>query len=186
MLPTSSSSPSSEQLLAGGSGGRLSGATAALRRLLTARQLAAILAASSALFKGLTGAVLVGFVLARVLVGTPAMHELASVVPGRLLPPNLCVWTLVTHSFVETRLVELAADCFVLLLYTQMLEPMWGRLECLRFYFAMTAAVGLSLALVYFACFALTFDEHYLFNRYSSSLSWLTLVYALGLVLRID
>lgn len=139
------------------SGGRLS----SLTNRLNLKQLVAILINSSVIFKSFSVAVLVGYALAH----QSTINEYLSVVPGKLLPPNLYIWTLITHSFVEFRFVELLADWFILLLFTKMLEPMWGRLECVRFYFIMTASVAITVALVYFALFAITFDELLLFNR---------------------
>ena len=63
-----------------------------------------------------------------------------SVVPGKLLPPNFFIWTLATHSFIEIRLIELIADWFIILLYSKMIEPLWGVLECVQFYFLITVS----------------------------------------------
>lgn len=138
-------------------GGRLT----SLSNRLNLKQLLAIVINGSVIFKSFSVAVLLGYVLAH----HSTVVDYLTVVPGKLLPPNLFLWTLVTHSFIELHFYELLADWFVLLLFTKMLEPMWGRLECLRFYFIMTASVALTTALVYFTLFAITFNELLLFNR---------------------
>lgn len=140
-----------------GNTGRLT----SLSNRLNLKQLVAILINSSVIFKSFSVAVLIGYILSH----QSSLVDYLTVVPGKLLPPNLFVWTLVTHSFVELRFIEILADWFILLLFTKMLEPMWGRLECLRFYFIMTASVALTISLVYFVLFAITFNELLLFNR---------------------
>ncbi len=68
-----------------------------------------------------------------------------SVLPGKLLPPNFYVWSLITHSFIETRIIELLADWFIILLYSKMIEPLWGVYECIQFYFIITVIFYLIL-----------------------------------------
>ena len=63
-----------------------------------------------------------------------------AVIPGKLLPPNFHVWSLVTHSFVETRFIFLLADWCVIVLYSKMIEPLWGVQECVQFYFIITVS----------------------------------------------
>lgn len=87
-----------------------------------------------------------------------------AVVPGKLLPPNFHVWSLLTYSFIETRFIELFADWFIILLYSKMIEPLWGVYECVLFYFIITALVAFSSSFFYYFVFALTFDEHYIFD----------------------
>ena len=66
-----------------------------------------------------------------------------AVVPGKLLPPNFHVWSLLTYSFIETRFIELFADWFIILLYSKMIEPLWGVYECVLFYFIITVNICL-------------------------------------------
>lgn len=165
----------------GGGNGRLN----SLFNSLNVKQLVSIVINSSVIFKSFSVAILLGYILSH----QPSLNEYLSVVPGKLLPPNLYVWTLVTHSFVEYKFIELLADWFILLLFTKMLEPMWGRLECLRFYFIMTASVALTIALVYFTLFAFTFDELMLFNRYLISSIFISIflyLYQIKILFNID
>lgn len=87
-----------------------------------------------------------------------------SVVPGKLLPPNFQVWSLLTHSFVEVNFIQLLADSIIILLSSRMIEPLWGIYECIIFYFIITSLVAVSTSFFYYVTFALTFDEYYLFN----------------------
>lgn len=45
-----------------------------------------------------------------------------------------------------------------------MLEPLWGALECIKFYFIITILVAVSTAFFYFFAFAFSFQENLLFN----------------------
>ena len=92
------------------------------------------------------------------------MVQYLSVVPGKLLPPNFYAWTLVTHSFIEFRVYEVLADWFIILLYSKMLEPLWGPYECIIFYFVTTTLVAVSISFIYFIAYASTFNELLLFN----------------------
>lgn len=87
-----------------------------------------------------------------------------TVIPGKLLPPNFFLWTLVTHSFIEVRFFELITDCFIIILYSKMLEPLWGAIECVKFYFIITILVAISTAFFYFFAFAISFQENLLFS----------------------
>lgn len=74
------------------------------------------------------------------------------------------MWTLVTHSFVETSFIFLLADWCVILLFSKMIEPLWGVQECVQFYFIITSLVALITSLYYYVVFALTNDEKVIFD----------------------
>ena len=124
------------------------------------KQIQAVILSSSLIFKSFCAALLVGYLITF----KENVTQYITVVPGNLLPPNFFLWTLFTHSFVEYRLIELVCDCFLILFYSKMLEPLWGTLECLRFYFLVTILVAISMFFFYLAAFALTFQESYLFS----------------------
>jgi membrane associated rhomboid family serine protease len=92
--------------------------------------------------------------------------ESMSVIPGKLLPPNFYLWTLATHSFIEFHLINLLSNCAIMLLYSTMIEPLWGTRECLQFYFIVTTAVALLTGLCYYVAFAVTFNEKFIFSVY--------------------
>jgi len=124
------------------------------------KQILSVLADSSTIVKSFCGLMLVGFLLS---FNADAVR-LLSVVPGKLMPPNYYLWTLVTSSFIEMHLVELIADMFILLLFSKMLEPLWGPLECCRFYFAVTVLCAVATTCCYIFSFAVTQHEAFLFD----------------------
>ena len=63
-----------------------------------------------------------------------------SVIPGKLLPPNFHIWTLITHSFVEVNFLQLFGDSIIIILSSRMIEPLWGVQECIIFYFIITVS----------------------------------------------
>ncbi len=81
--------------------------------------------------------VLIGYLISL----NPITVDYLAVVPGKLLPPNFHIWSLITHSFIETRFIFLLADWCVILLYSKMIEPLWGVQECVQFYFIITVSL---------------------------------------------
>jgi membrane associated rhomboid family serine protease len=124
------------------------------------QQLLGVLLNSSVIFKVFCACVLIGYLASF----KESLTPYVTVVPGRLLPPNFFLWTLFTHGFVEYRIIELITDWFIILLYSKMLEPLWGTIECLQFYFIITIAVAVSTAFFYLVAYAMTFQENMLFN----------------------
>lgn len=96
-----------------------------------------------------------------------------SVIPGKLLPPNFHIWSLVTHSFIEVRFFHLVADYVIILLYSRMIEPLWGVYECVLFYFVITSLVAIFTSLFYYIVFAFTFKEYFLFDIHINGLGGL-------------
>lgn len=88
-----------------------------------------------------------------------------AVIPGRLMPPNFWIWTLLTHSFIEIHIWHTIIDVIVVFLYSKMIEPLWGTKELLRFYFIVTIPNALFATSIYFVLYGLTFNEDYLFER---------------------
>lgn len=87
-----------------------------------------------------------------------------AVVPGKLLPPNFHVWSLVTHSFIESRFIFLMADWCVVLLYSKLIEPLWGVQECVQFYLVITSLVAIATSFYYYIVFVFTFNEKAIFD----------------------
>jgi len=115
---------------------------------------------SSIIVKSLCAFILLGYLLSY------AEHtfQVFCITPGKLLPPNFWLWTLITHSFLETRIFQALIDMIVILLYTKMLEPLWGTVECALFYFIVTISAGICTTFFYFALFALNFKEMFIFQ----------------------
>ena len=127
---------------------------------LNLKQFGATLINSSIIIKSFCVCVLIGYLLS--FKNEPMQY--LSVIPGKLLPPNFFLWTLVTHSFIEYYFFQLVLDWFIILLYSKMLEPLWGIYECIQFYFITTVIVAFITSFLYFIKYALTFNEALLFN----------------------
>lgn len=165
-------STSNVNLLNGGTSMANGGNGGGLRAIFSfgsLKQLLIFVLNSSIIVKSLCVCVFVGYFLSH----NQDVVQYLSVIPGKLLPPNFYLWTLVTHSFIEFNIVELFADWFIILLYSKMLEPLWGSIECIQFYFIITFLAAISTSLVYFVGFALTFKEEYLFNMHIHGLGGL-------------
>ncbi|CAF1124248.1 unnamed protein product, partial [Brachionus calyciflorus] len=119
-----------------------------------------VITTSSLIFKALCIGVIIGYLTTF----TSDLDQILCIIPGKLLPPNFYLWTLFTHGFIEYRFIELILNCFLILLYSKMLEPLWGQIECIQFYFITTISVGLSTTIIYFILYAATFDELMIFN----------------------
>ncbi|XP_053325567.1 transmembrane protein 115 [Spea bombifrons] len=130
-----------------------------LRSFPTTRLVSA-LSGSSVLVKCLWGAVLLLYLIsfwvdtARVL----------AVTPGLLLPPNLWLWTVVTHGLVEVHVWDVIANLLLTLGAGRRLEPLWGAPELLLFYGVVSVAVGVLSALWFLLAYAATSDLHFLFS----------------------
>jgi membrane associated rhomboid family serine protease len=131
-----------------------------LINVISLKQSIIFLLNSSLVVKSLCFCVFIGYIISF----QNDLAKLLSVVPGKLLPPNYYLWTLLTHSFIEFRLIELITDWFIILLFSKMIEPLWGTIECIQFYFIITVLVSLASSLVYLVAFACTFNELLLFD----------------------
>ena len=146
----------------GASSNSLSQSQASMAPLMSSYHLQDALVNSSNIVKSFCFCVLLGYVLSY----KSELVALFVLVPGKMLPPNYFLWAFVTHCFVETRLVETLVDCVVIMLYSRLLEPLWGTLECIQFFFIVTVFSGIATAFIYVFMFAVTFNEAYLFNTY--------------------
>ncbi|CAF0933289.1 unnamed protein product [Didymodactylos carnosus] len=92
------------------------------------------------------------------------VHVLA-VIPGKIMPPNFWIWTLLTHSFIELHIWHTCIDVIVVFLYSKMIEPLWGTKELLSFYFLVTIPNAIFATCIYFMIYMFTFNDEYLFER---------------------
>jgi membrane associated rhomboid family serine protease len=122
---------------------------------------------SSITVKALCVSLLVGYLLTFI---DKSLFYLC-VIPGKLMPPSFFLWTLITHSFVENEILQMIINMFVILLFSKMLEPLWGTKECLKFYFLITTIVALQTTLVLFILYTITFKEILIFNTFIHGLS---------------
>lgn len=129
-------------------------------RSIPANRLVSALSGSSVLVKCLWGSVVLLYLLS---FWVDTAHVLA-VTPGLLLPPNLWLWTLVTHGLVELHLWDVLANLLLTLGAGRRLEPLWGAPELLLFYGVVSLSVGILSSLFYLVAYAATSDLHFLFS----------------------
>ncbi|XP_056381106.1 transmembrane protein 115 [Hyla sarda] len=125
-----------------------------------ANRLVSALSGSSVLVKCLWGAVVLLYLLS---FWVDTAHVLA-ITPGFLLPPNLWLWTLVTHGLVELHLWDVLANLLLTLGAGRRLEPLWGAPELLLFYGVVSLSVGVLSSLFFLVAYATTSDLHFLFS----------------------
>lgn len=61
--------------------------------------------------------------------------ELMAVTPGYLMPPHFSIWTLGTFFLIECHFWEILVDILTLALCAKLIEPLWGPLEMISFFF---------------------------------------------------
>ncbi|CAF1380847.1 unnamed protein product, partial [Didymodactylos carnosus] len=96
---------------------------------------------------------------------SPQCVRALAVIPGKIMPPNFWIWTILTHSFIEIHLWHTCLDVIVVFLYSKMIEPLWGTKELLSFYFLVTIPNAIFATCIYFIIYMVTFNEEYLFER---------------------
>ncbi|XP_075039940.1 transmembrane protein 115 [Mixophyes fleayi] len=129
-------------------------------RSTPANRIVAVLSGSSVLVKCLWGAVVLLYLLS---FWVDTAHVLA-VTPGLLMPPNLWLWSLVTHGLVELHAWDVLANLLLTLGAGRRLEPLWGAPELLLFYGVVSLSVGVLSSLFYLVAYAATSDLHFLFS----------------------
>ncbi|XP_063282697.1 transmembrane protein 115 [Pelobates fuscus] len=131
-------------------------------RSFRANSILAVLSGSSVLVKCLWGAVLLLYLISFWV----STARVLSITPGLLLPPNLWLWSLVTHGLVEVHIWDVFANLLLTLGAGRRLEPLWGAPELLLFYGVVSVAVGILSALWYLLTYAATSDLHFLFSAH--------------------
>lgn len=84
--------------------------------------------------------------------------------PGLLLPPKFRIWTIATHSFMETHWWHALVDIIIINLYGKLLEPLWGTIEMINFYLLVNTVAGVATFFIYVMLYGLTFDPSFLFE----------------------
>jgi hypothetical protein len=59
----------------------------------------------------------------------PGVQENLSVTPAYIVPPNVKIWTLVTATFYERRIVYVLLDILALVGFSSVLQPFWSARE---------------------------------------------------------
>lgn len=92
-----------------------------------------------------------------------ALSSALGLLPAYVWPPHFRIWTLVTHCFLEVHLWEVVADIVTLVLVSKLLEPLWGALEMVVFFFVVNVGVGISCTIYYYFVSMVSDDFFYLF-----------------------
>lgn len=87
-----------------------------------------------------------------------------AVTPGYLIPPNFWIWTVVTHPFVEVKIVLLLCSLLAVIVSSNFLESSFGTLNLLIYYAIVCVASAICSALYYFFAYMVTFNVDYLFD----------------------
>ena len=120
--------------------------------------------------------VVVKFICVTIIIGyfssfSETVLSLFSVTPGYVSPPNFWIWTYFTHSFIEAHFWNVLVDVCVIILYGKLLEPLWGALEMLLFYFVVNCVVAIITGFIYVLIYLVTRNEEYLFETHIHGLA---------------
>jgi len=96
-----------------------------------------------------------------------AVYPALAVTPGFIIPPHFRVWTLITGGFTEYRIWNVLIDIGVLVLCGQLLEPLWGALEFLKFVLILDVGTSLITSAVCVIAYIATFDTQMWFLQFS-------------------
>merc|ERR1719461_2201162 len=94
-----------------------------------------------------------------------------SVTPGYFNPPHFWLWTALTHCFLEIHFWEVVVDVFTLVLVGKLIEPLWGALEMVTFFFIINTGVAVLCAFFYYILYMCTFNTELLFEVHIPGLS---------------
>lgn len=87
-----------------------------------------------------------------------------TVIPGYLLPPHFAVWTLGTFFVIECHFWEVLVDILTLGLCAKLIEPLWGNIEMLTFFFVTNLCSVILTTVAYLFLYICTKDTAVLFN----------------------
>jgi len=94
-----------------------------------------------------------------------------SVTPGYFNPPHFWIWTALTHCFLEIHFWEVVVDIFTVVLVGKLIEPLWGALEMMTFFFIVNTGVAVLCAFFYYILYMATQNEELLFKVHIHGLS---------------
>lgn len=133
ILPVSDPGPSSSAPLEPASAGPGRAAGLALREAIARAK--ATVSNSQPVSRGLAAVLILGYVL-QLAIGDAFRGQL-SLVPARVIPK---FWMLVTGGLVELHIAQVLLDIPLLLLIGNVIEPLWGWIELLKFLVVVNAA----------------------------------------------
>jgi len=94
-----------------------------------------------------------------------------SVTPGYFNPPHFWIWTALSHCFLEIHFWEVLVDIFTVVLVGKLIEPLWGALEMMTFFFIVNIGVAVLSAFFYYILYMATFNTELLFEVHIHGLS---------------
>lgn len=95
-----------------------------------------------------------------------SIYPALAVTPGYIIPPHFRIWTLITGCFTEYRIWNVFLDVGVFVLCGQLLEPLWGALEFLKFVFILDVGTSLITSAVCVITYIATFDTEMWFLQF--------------------
>lgn len=90
--------------------------------------------------------------------------ELVAVTPGYLLPPHFSIWTLGTFFLIECHFFEVLVDIVTIVLCAKLIEPLWGQLEMISFFFICNLCSVVLTTVCYLFLYMCTKNSEVLFN----------------------
>lgn len=124
------------------------------------QQFSALLGNTSPSVKFICVVVVIGYILSYF----NDVVECLSVTPGYLLPPSFELWSTFTFWFLEIHLWEVIIDIVTVGLCGKLIEPLWGRLEMIKFFVIINIGVAFMTTFYYLVIFAITGQASYLFD----------------------
>lgn len=102
---------------------------------------------------------------------SPVVGKYLCVIPGYVLPPNLWIWTLLTHNFLQSHIWMVIIDICIIFVSSKFLESVWSSIQLLVFVLVVTTSSAVATSLVYMFIYYVTRNTDYLFE---------TFIYGLG------
>lgn len=93
------------------------------------------------------------------------------VIPAYVLPPNLWIWTLITHSFLQSHILLVLVDLSVVFYTGIFLEPAYKPLKLGLFFLIVTVFSALSTSMVYIFLYYINGNPDYIFHTRIHGLS---------------
>jgi len=94
-----------------------------------------------------------------------------SVTPGYFNPPHFWIWTALSYCFLEIHFWEVVVDVFTVVLVGKLIEPLWGALEMMTFFFVVNTGVAILSAFFYYILYMATQNVDLLFQVHIHGLS---------------
>ena len=94
----------------------------------------------------------------------PGASQYLPIIPAYILPPKTWIFSLLTFSFYESRILFILVDIVSIFFIEKLLLPVWGWLELIKFCALVNGFSAISTVIVYIICYAMTYNEFYLFH----------------------